>query len=292
MPGWPKCWALEVGVGIPGPTPGRASSAPTLVVVTNGNHFARLILEPALSDPRWRVLGIVHIIGDHTGNTGLRSAIAVGRRTTVPYLMYKVACAAAFAIARSVGHGLGRDVESLAREQGIDVVRARHVRETRVSEFIAGRVPDFLISVSCPQRLPAWILGLARRASLNVHCSLLPAYAGLAPYFWVLANNERETATTVHYMVPKLDAGCVLVQARSPILPGISAFALFERLARLGGEALRNGLALAIEGDPGREQPTGGRSYFSHPDWQSYLRLRKHGHRLCRIGELARAVRE
>jgi folate-dependent phosphoribosylglycinamide formyltransferase PurN len=264
---------------------------PTAVVITNGNHFARIILEPVLADGRWRVRGIVHIRGDHTGKIGLRSAITVGRRATLPYVVYKVTSAAAFVVTHALRPTLARDVESIARDVGIDTVRARHVGEPQVAEFVRGCAPDFLISVSCPQRIPPEILGLARRASLNVHSSPLPAYAGLAPYFWVLANGETETATTVHYMVPRLDAGRILVQARCPIPSGVSAFSLFEALARLGGKALQDGLALALEGSPGWEQRTTRRSYFSHPDFRSYLRLRRHGHRLCRIGELVRSLR-
>ena len=265
---------------------------PTAVVITNGNHFARIILEPVVADSRWRVVGIVHIRGDHTGNTGLRSAIAIGRRTALPYLVYKVTSAVAFVVAHLLRPTLARDVESVVRDLGIDILRARHVGDPCVAEFIRQCAPDFLISVSCPQRIPPAILGLARRASLNVHSSPLPAYAGLAPSFWVLANGESETATTVHYMVPRLDAGRILVQARCPIPPGISAFSLFETLAHLGGQALQEGLALALEGSPGWEQRMTRRSYFSHPDFRSYLRLRRHGHRLCRIAEFVRSLRE
>jgi hypothetical protein len=93
-------------------------------VLTNGNHFARIILGPVASDPHWCVRGIVHISGDDTGNTGLRAAIAVGRRTTVPYLVYEVTSAAAFAAAHRLSPSLARD-ESVASE------RAGHRRRAR-----------------------------------------------------------------------------------------------------------------------------------------------------------------
>jgi len=92
--------------------------------------------------------------------------------------------------------------------------------------------------VSCPQRIKKDLLNLAQKAAINIHSSILPRYAGLAPYYWVLVNGEPETGVSVHYMTENFDEGNIIVQKKSVVRPGISAFNLFLKLANIGGEAL------------------------------------------------------
>ena len=52
---------------------------------------------------------------------------------------------------------------------------------------------------------------------LNIHPSLLPKYKGLNTHKRVLANKERYTGCTVHFVSSKLDAGKIIVQKRIKI---------------------------------------------------------------------------
>ena len=97
--------------------------------------------------------------------------------------------------------------------------------------------------------------------------------------------------TTVHYLAPQFDSGNILCQVATDIGPQESAYALFERLARLGSEALDDAVRLALEQDAGAKQDLSNYSYFSHPTLKSYLDLRRKGHRLVRLRELLRSVR-
>ena len=54
---------------------------------------------------------------------------------------------------------------------------------------------------------------------INIHPSLLPRYQGLNTHARVLQANEEEHGATVHYVVPELDSGPVILQARVPVLP-------------------------------------------------------------------------
>ena len=132
--------------------------------------------------------------------------------------------------------------------------------------------------MSCPQRISETLLSLAKRGGINIHSSLLPAYAGLAPYLWVLANGERVTGTTVHWMTHKWDQGNILVQKECPIEPGVSVFHLFEALARLGGEALVEAVELALAGAKGSQQDLSQRSYYSHPTAAACRDLKRRGY--------------
>lgn len=52
---------------------------------------------------------------------------------------------------------------------------------------------------------------------LNIHPSLLPKYPGLKTHQTVLASNDKEHGASVHFVIPKLDSGPVILQANVPV---------------------------------------------------------------------------
>lgn len=65
---------------------------------------------------------------------------------------------------------------------------------------------------------------------LNVHPSLLPAYPGLHTYRRALAAGEQWHGTTVHFVIPELDAGPPFLQYRVKIRAGETEQSLQERV--------------------------------------------------------------
>jgi phosphoribosylglycinamide formyltransferase-1 len=77
---------------------------------------------------------------------------------------------------------------------------------------------------------------------LNIHPSLLPAYRGLDTHNRALADGVKEHGCTVHLVVPELDAGTIIAQAKVPVLEGDTEETLSARVLaaenRLYPEAL------------------------------------------------------
>ncbi|HEX2834594.1 MAG TPA: formyltransferase family protein [Thermoanaerobaculia bacterium] len=243
-----------------------------IVVLTNGNHFARILLEQLVAERAGEIAKIILITGDYKGRTGFGALRWLAGVTTWPYLVYKVATVL---VAR-------RGVADLARQYDIPIERHASVKE------LASLDAELVVSVSCPQIIPSRLL---KNGGINIHSSLLPRYGGLAPYYWVLADGESRTGTTVHVMTQKVDEGNILGVAEVGIEKNDSAFALFTRLARAGAPLLADAVTRALRGDPGTPM-SGERTYRSHPDFASYRRLRRNGHRLVRLRELVRAACE
>lgn len=65
---------------------------------------------------------------------------------------------------------------------------------------------------------------------INIHPSLLPAYRGLDTHARALADRVAEHGCTVHVVVPELDAGPIVAQARVPVLPGDTPATLAARV--------------------------------------------------------------
>lgn len=263
-----------------------------LVIITNGNYFARLILEGVLDRYGSQVRGILQIAGDYKGRTGLRSLWAIGRETAAPYVAYKVISLYGFALASRIYPQAQFGVETQAQRRGIPLRSFVAVNTDAARSFVESLHPDLLVSVSCPQLISRKMLSLAPLGGINIHSSLLPAYAGLAPYFWVLSRGEEVTGTTVHYMSNKFDEGNILVQRQLAIKPGESAFHLFKRLALLGSSSLADAVPLALDRSPGDKQDLSRSSYYSHPKFSAYRALRQRGHVLMRLSELRSVIDE
>ena len=263
-----------------------------IVVLTNGGYFASLILRDTLRNPAHQVAGVVVVEGDYYGHTGLRSLWAVGRQTFWMYVAYKVFVHFFFRILSRLQSKRALDVAGLAAGQDdIPIIRTNAVNGDGVMAFVESLRPDVLLSVSCPQRIAARLLETASKAAINIHSSLLPEYAGLAPYYWVLAEGADRTGTTVHFMAEKFDEGNVVVQKEVGIPGRCSAFRLFALLSQAGSAAIVEALALIDSGSAGQRQDFSKRSYWSHPTMRSYIMLRKRGYCLIRVGDIVAAAK-
>ncbi|MDE0475891.1 MAG: methionyl-tRNA formyltransferase, partial [Gammaproteobacteria bacterium] len=93
------------------------------------------------------------------------------------------------------------------------------------------------------QRTPAAARTRFTAPSAGMHASLLPALRGAAPVHWAIARGQAATGVTIMRMVKAMDAGPILRQDRTDILPDETAGELYERLARMGA----GGLVRALE---------------------------------------------
>jgi phosphoribosylglycinamide formyltransferase-1 len=65
---------------------------------------------------------------------------------------------------------------------------------------------------------------------INIHPSLLPLFPGIRVHQQALDAHVKESGCTVHFMIPELDAGPIIAQARVPVLPGDTAETLAARI--------------------------------------------------------------
>jgi folate-dependent phosphoribosylglycinamide formyltransferase PurN len=262
-----------------------------LVVITNGNYFARLILEAVLTQWAENILGVLIVTGDYQGRTNLKALWELSKVTAWPYLAYKLFSLMTFRTVQHLYPDAVFGVRELVQRQGIPWMETPSVKLTEAIDWIRSKSPDLIVSVSCPQMIGKAILSSARLGGINIHTSRLPAYAGLAPYHWVLSQGEKETGVTVHFMKLRFDEGKILKQSIVPIEAGESAFHLFTRLAKIGGDILPQAIQMAMAGEAGWQQDMRLRTYFSHPTIASYKSLRRNGHCLIRPEELLAVVR-
>jgi phosphoribosylglycinamide formyltransferase-1 len=96
----------------------------------------------------------------------------------------------------------------------------RQAFEAALCERIDAERPDLVILAGFMRILsPKFVEHYGGRL-LNIHPSLLPRYRGLHTHERVLAAGERQHGASVHFVIPELDSGPVIVQARVPVVPG------------------------------------------------------------------------
>jgi methionyl-tRNA formyltransferase len=161
---------------------------------------------------------------------------------------------------------MNRTIAQIAWERSIPVVEVGALVSARTLEALAAFQPDVICVACFPQRLPRALLTLPPLGCLNLHPSLLPAYRGPSPGFWVLRNGEPYTGVTIHLMDEHLDTGDILLQQAFEIPEGISSAALEQECATLGAPLMARAVRALASGTAARTpQPTEGSSYYSWP---------------------------
>ena len=72
--------------------------------------------------------------------------------------------------------------------------------------------PDFFVVVGYGEILKQDLLDVPKKASINIHTSLLPAYRGAAPIQRAMMAGEKSIGITIMKMNAKMDAGAMLLQ--------------------------------------------------------------------------------
>ncbi|OLF19031.1 methionyl-tRNA formyltransferase [Actinophytocola xanthii] len=138
-------------------------------------------------------------------------------------------------------------VAELAEANGVPVI-LRNRPDEDVVRALKEVDPDLIVANNWRTWIPPDIFDLPRYGTLNVHDSLLPAYAGFAPVIWALINGESEVGVTAHMMNETLDAGDIVLQRSVPVGPTDTATDLFHRTVDLIGPIVADSLELIASG--------------------------------------------
>jgi phosphoribosylglycinamide formyltransferase 1 len=83
---------------------------------------------------------------------------------------------------------------------------------------------------------------------LNIHPSLLPAFPGLNAQRQALEYGAKVAGCTVHFVVPELDSGPIIIQRAVPVREGDDEETLSSRILRQEHRAYPSAVRLFVEG--------------------------------------------
>jgi methionyl-tRNA formyltransferase len=140
-------------------------------------------------------------------------------------------------------------VKKIALEEEIPLFQPKNARDPELAEQLKALEPDISVVVAYGHILPQKIIDLPAKGTLNIHASLLPLLRGAAPIQAAIQQGFTETGVTIMRVVKALDAGPIILQARSKIFEDETYGELQERLSELGALTLIETLALISIGE-------------------------------------------
>lgn len=179
-----------------------------------------------------------------------------------------------------------RDIKA---RYGIPVAGSEDVNGAATMALIQSWQPDLIISIYLNQLIKGDLIRLPRLGCLNIHPALLPRNRGLFPYFWAMANGERQSGVTLHWVDEKFDTGDFLLQETISIEPDDTMTSLQYKSAQAGAEMLVRGVDLIEAGNPPHvPQDNSQAVYYSWPRPEDLRRFRQRGGRYGTVFDLMR----
>ena len=159
------------------------------------------------------------------------------------------------------------DLAAMGAEAGVPVMRPPKVnRDTLIAQLAAQR-PDYFIIGNYQQILGERLLDVPEIGTVNFHPSPLPRYAGLAPFFWMAKNNERQGGVSAVWTTAGIDAGPLVAQRLLPMAGTETAAEIrklhFEASWDLFDEVLPTLIDRSYRLTP---QDVSQRTYYGHPE--------------------------
>jgi methionyl-tRNA formyltransferase len=153
-------------------------------------------------------------------------------------------------------------VASVAAREGLTILSPEKTRDPEVVERIRAAGADVSVVAAYGQILPQALLDHGVHGALNVHASLLPRWRGASPIAAALLAGDARTGVSIMRMEATLDTGPVLLQKSTAVNEDDTTGSLTPRLARLGAQALIEGLEKLRTGTAVyRPQPDDGVTY-------------------------------
>ena len=137
----------------------------------------------------------------------------------------------------------------LAEKHGIPVYQFEKIRRPEGIEALRAFAPDLMVTAAFGQILSAENLSIPKYGCINVHGSLLPKYRGAAPIQWSIIEGEKITGVTTMLTDVGLDTGDMLLRREVEIGENETAGELFDRLAAIGAELLKETIECLEKGE-------------------------------------------
>jgi len=171
-------------------------------------------------------------------------------------------------------------VRHIAQINRIPIVSSKDINSEEFINSLKKDKVDLIISVASPQIFRKELINTPPLGCINVHGAPLPKYRGMLPSFWMLANNEKEGAVTIHYINEKIDDGDIILQQKYAIDPNETLHSLILKSKKMGAELLLKAID-RIRSENVSTKPNNSReaTYYSFPTCKDVQLFIKSGKR-------------
>lgn len=124
----------------------------------------------------------------------------------------------------------------------------REAFERKLDEVLRVNQIELVALAGFMRVLTPWFVTRWQGRLINIHPSLLPDFRGTHTHARALEAGVSEHGCTVHFVVPELDAGPTILQAKVPVLPGDDEASLSARVLEQEHVLYPQALALVASG--------------------------------------------
>lgn len=107
---------------------------------------------------------------------------------------------------------------------------SREAYDARLDAAISRYQPDLIVLAGFMRILSDELVQKYQGRMINIHPSLLPKYPGLHTHARAIEAGDSEHGASVHFVIPALDAGPVILQAKVPVYEEDTVEVLAQRV--------------------------------------------------------------
>ena len=125
----------------------------------------------------------------------------------------------------------------------------RKTFDAELARLIDGFAPDLVVLAGFMRILTDGFVAHYAGRLLNIHPSLLPAFAGLHTHRRAIEAGCKVAGSTVHFVTPALDHGPIVLQATVPVLADDTPACLSARVLAVEHQIYPMAVRWFVEGD-------------------------------------------
>ena len=204
---------------------------------------------------------------DPAGRPGLGAALRVWRRRGTASAARRIATVA-FAQVRIALRAGGfrldgaRSVRELCQAHDLTCLPDLDPDGAGFIDLVRGRRIELIVMANYPKILRGRALAAPTLGAVNVHPSLLPAFRGPDPLYWIATQRVRRSGVTVHQVDRGIDTGPIVLQGSFPVDTPTDERTLLLRSIELARTIVPRAVALVLDGVNAVPQPPIGSSHF------------------------------
>ena len=135
-------------------------------------------------------------------------------------------------------------IHEFSNQNNLNVRHPEKIDTEEEIEFFKKEKPDVVVVVAYGKILPKRLLNIKNIQFINVHASLLPKWRGAAPIQRAIMNLDKETGISIMKIIPKLDAGPIMMKSKIKISENANYEIISKELSFLGAKMIKESLKL------------------------------------------------
>ena len=135
-------------------------------------------------------------------------------------------------------------IHEFSKQNNLNVRHPEKIDTDEEIEFFKKEKPDVVVVVAYGKILPKRLLNIKNIQFINVHASLLPKWRGAAPIQRAIMNLDKETGISIMKIIPKLDAGPIMMKSKIKISENANYEIISKELSFLGAKMIKESLKL------------------------------------------------